>query len=60
MAFRDGMQAISKALKVAAVASALIFTWAGIANSDGVFWLLAVVSFLLFWTPAWIIKKFVQ
>lgn len=62
MAFHDGMQAVSKVLKVVAVASALIFACAALANSrDGsVFWLLGTFSFLLFWTPAWLIRKFIQ
>jgi hypothetical protein len=61
MAFRDGMLAITKVLK----ALAIVFGggWAIVGISDNNLALGAVMGslfFLLFWTPAWVIKKFVQ
>ena len=61
MAVKDGMMAISQVLKMAAILSAaglLVATLIYSAGAIGV--IMAICSFFLFWTPAWIIKKFVQ
>lgn len=69
MALKDGMLAISKTLKVIAIGSLMSLIGMGIyavtANgreSDSflgaVF--IGVFLFFLFWTPAWIIKKFAK
>lgn len=60
MAFRDGMLAIAKVLKVIAVASALICAAATLVDRTFFGLFIAAGLFLLFWTPAWIIRKFVQ
>jgi hypothetical protein len=69
MAYKDGMIAISKVLNALAILGALCAL--GIAVAGGIFGtggasifftfvVIAVVLFFLFWTPAWVIKKFVQ
>ena len=69
MAFKDGMYAISKVLKAVAIAAAVACVGAGLyvcAYEHGGFGFLlgslvaGTVAFLFFWTPAWVIKKFVQ
>lgn len=61
MAVKDGMLAIAKVLKVLAVASACACLFAGsFYGGFPVAATLAVLSFLSFWTPAWVIRKFVQ
>lgn len=61
MAIKDGMLAIAKVLKVLAVASACACVFTG--TVYGGFLVAIAVAlglFLLLWTPAWVIKKFVQ
>lgn len=69
MAFIDGMHAISKVLKVIAVATAVGAFSLGVAactyGTAGISALFAGLAgaamlFFLLWTPAWVIKKFVQ
>lgn len=61
MAFKDGMGAIAKVFRVLAVGTAVLCFSLGIANhSLGLGSFLAVSLFLFLWTPAWIIRKFIQ
>lgn len=61
MALKDGVLAIAKVLKVLAVASACACLFSGaIGGGFLVAATMALGLFLLFWTPAWIIRKFVQ
>lgn len=61
MAFRDGMAAIAKVLKVAAIAVSglclIVMIWQGL-FLEGL--PASIMVFLLLWTPAWIIRKFIQ
>lgn len=69
MAAYDGMMAISKTFKALAIVAALIcFAIAilgGVFGDGGsfifiLFSLLGVIAFFALWTPAWIIRKFIQ
>lgn len=61
MAFKDGMGAIAKVLKVIAVVAAAISLFAGISDHNfAIGASIAVILFIMFWTPAWVIKKFIQ
>lgn len=62
MAFEDGMLAISKALKVVGAVLALCALAFSVTQLQS--WLLgtvaAVIVYALLWTPAWIVRKFIQ
>jgi len=60
MSFKDGMLAITKVLKVLAVTSAAICIVASIADRTFIGIFVGIVLFLMLWTPAWVIKKFIQ
>lgn len=62
MAFQDGMKAVIKTLEIGACVLGVgvlafgvnqLYSWtAGIIG--------AVIVYMMLWTPAWIIKKFIQ
>jgi hypothetical protein len=61
MALKDGMLAITKVLKVMAIVFGGGWAIVGISDNSPVLGLImGALFFLLFWTPAWVIKKFVQ
>jgi hypothetical protein len=69
MAFKEGMGAIAQVLKVLAIASGALCLagalWNVIPNSGslsnaGMLLFCGFFFFLLFWTPAWVIRKFIQ
>lgn len=61
MAVKEGVLAIAKVLNVAAVISFAACFYAGSNYGNHVFGVFfGIVSFLVFWTPAWVMKKFVQ
>jgi hypothetical protein len=69
MAFKDGMKAIAGVLKVVAVGLGIgvpaLCVWMAISEGSKIGSVIAgfgfgLVLFLVFWTPAWIIKKFIQ
>lgn len=61
MAFKDGMSAIAKVLKVIAIGSVIGCFFMGM-NYGSFFFagICGAILFFLFWTPAWVIKKFIQ
>lgn len=69
MAFKDGMYAIAKVLSIAATGAAAVSVAVGLYDavagrggfvSLGIGLAFAAFLFVLFWTPSWVIKKFIQ
>lgn len=70
MAFKDGMAAISKTLKVIAIGGSgflvTVGVWSCFSSVDQsshnavAAFMCAGILYFLFWTPAWIINKFIQ
>lgn len=61
MAFKHGVLAIAKALKVIAVVLGGVSFVGYIVSGEILIGLITgAFFFLLFWTPAWILRKFVQ
>jgi hypothetical protein len=68
MAFKDGMAAIAKVLEVGAIIVAaswviggVYFAFVGeIGPSLGFGLMFGMIWFVCLWTPAWLIRKFIQ
>lgn len=62
MAFQDGMKAVVKTLEIGACLLGLGVLALGVNQLNS--WIMGIIGalivYMMLWTPAWIIKKFIQ